>query len=50
MWLNGQQVAHVTDPSGFLGYEAFGFTTYSTESGTDIRFDNFVAEELRQQG
>jgi hypothetical protein len=49
MWVNGEQVAEANDPSGFLGYEAFGFATYSSERGSDFRFDNFVAEELHEQ-
>jgi hypothetical protein len=46
MWVNGEEVGKATDSSGFFGYEAFGFAMFSSESGTDLRFDNFVAEEL----
>jgi hypothetical protein len=46
MWLNGEEVGSATDENGFTEYEAFGFADYSTDAGTDIRYDNFVAEEV----
>jgi hypothetical protein len=50
MWVNGVRVADKHDPTGVFGYEAFGFSTAATESGTEFRFDNFLTEELHAQG
>jgi hypothetical protein len=46
MSLDGEEIDHASDAAGFQAYEAFGFVCYSTEAGTDIRYDNFVAEEI----
>ena len=46
MYLDGEEVARARDPEGFGPFEAFGFVTFSSRTDTDIRFDNFHAEEL----
>jgi hypothetical protein len=46
MYLDGEQVAKATDRPGFRPFEAFGFIVISTKVGTDIRFDNFEADEV----
>ena len=46
MFLEGEQVGSATDAPGFRGFAAFGFLVLATQPGTDIRYDNFTAEEL----
>ena len=50
MYIDGQQVGTATDPEGFRDFGAFGFVVISTRVGTDIRFDNFEADELGETG
>ena len=50
MYLDGEQVGTATDPDGFRDFGAFGFVVISTRVGTDIRFDNFEADELVESG
>jgi hypothetical protein len=44
--VDGKLVGKRQDPNGFGPFEAFGFVVISREDGTDIRFDNFEAEEI----
>lgn len=46
MYLDEEEVATATDRNGFRPFEAFGFVVISSEAGTDVRFDDFEAEEL----
>ncbi len=46
MYLDGQEVGTAVDRNGFRSFEAFGFVVISSEAGTDVRFDDFEAEEL----
>ena len=50
MYLDGKLVGQVRDPNGFRQFEAFGFVVISTKTGTDIRFDNFEAAEIGDDG
>jgi hypothetical protein len=43
--VNGQRIATAEDPDGFDSFPGFGFSVFSSESGTDVRFDNLVARE-----
>lgn len=43
--VNGGVVSVVDDPSGFDSFGGFGFYVYSSERGTDVRFDDLVARE-----
>jgi hypothetical protein len=44
--VNGRTIAATQDPDGFDSFPGLGFFVYSSELGTDIRFDNLVAREL----
>ena len=48
MFLDGEEVGSASAPGeiGAAGFQAVGFSTFSARTGTDIRFDNFRAEEL----
>jgi hypothetical protein len=50
MYLDGKLVGQARDPNGFRQFEAFGFVVISTKTGTDIRFDNFEADEIGEFG
>jgi hypothetical protein len=45
MWVNGEEVGHATD-SRFPSFEQVAIQATSTENGTDIRFDNFLADQV----
>ncbi len=44
-YVNDRKVAVATDPKGLDSFPGFGFFVNSTTSGTDVRFDNVVADE-----
>lgn len=48
MFLDGEEVGSASVPGeiGAAGFQAVGFSTFSTKADTEIRFDNFRAEEL----
>lgn len=44
MWVNGSQVAHVEDPTGFASFDAMGMMVFSLRTGhIHADFDNAVA-------
>jgi len=45
MFVNGEEVAHSTD-SRFMSFEQVSIQATSTADGADIRFDNFLAEQI----
>jgi hypothetical protein len=48
MYLNGEQVGTATDPDGFRPFEGFAFFVFASKAGTDVRYDNFSAEEIAE--
>jgi hypothetical protein len=46
LYVNGKQIAVTEDRDGFDSFPGFGPFVYSSERGTDVRFDNLVAREL----
>ena len=48
LYVNGKRVVVTTDRAGFDVFRGFGFFVYSSKQGTDVRFDNLVANELTE--
>jgi hypothetical protein len=48
MYLDGKQVGRATDPNGFRPLEGFAFFVFTSKAGTDVRYDNFSAEEIAE--
>lgn len=46
MFLDGKQVGSASDPNGFHPFDGFAFLVVATKAGTDVRYDNFIAEEV----
>jgi hypothetical protein len=47
MWVNGSQVAHVEDPTGFASFDAMGMMVFSLRTGhIHADFDNAVARTV----
>jgi hypothetical protein len=47
MWVNGSQVAHVEDPTGFASFDAMGLMVFSLRTGhIHADFDNAVARKV----
>lgn len=48
MFLDGNELKTVSDPNRPRPFEAFALIAFASEAGTDVRYDNFVAEEIGQ--
>jgi len=46
MFVTGKQVATASDPNGFHPFDGLAFEVLAPESQTDIRYDNFRAENI----
>ena len=48
MFLNGNQVGTASDPDGRHPFNGLSFLVLSPNPGTDVRYDNFSAENLAE--
>jgi hypothetical protein len=46
MFLNGSQVGTATDRNGLHPFDGLAFLVLSQNAGTEVRYDNFSAEDL----